>query len=99
MALGFYCRTKSDFDSLFIELELLSRKAGSTPLLTVAQGPPPPSPVKKQKYAAARNQKASHGGGSGVRSPRMSDLSARTVSDADPSEADSEEDSEDWEML
>ena len=38
MALGFYCRTREDFDGLCLELELLAGKAGSTPLLTVSAG-------------------------------------------------------------
>jgi len=41
MVLGFYCRTRADFDSLCLELELLATRAGSTPILTVAPGPPP----------------------------------------------------------
>ena len=41
MVLGFYCRTRADFDSLSLELELLATRAGSTPILTVAPGPPP----------------------------------------------------------
>ena len=90
MALGFYCRTKSDFDSLYIELELLSRKAGSPPLLTVADGPPPPSPCKN-----APKKSGSDAGVPGAKSPRLSDASA-AVSDA--SEPDSEDGGE-WEML
>ena len=94
MALGFYCRTKSDFDSLYIELELLSRKAGSTPLLTVAQGPPPPSPLKHPPARSSRGG-GGMGAGAGVRSAGVYDPLATS---SDESEADTEE-SEDWEML
>ena len=36
MVLGFYCRTRGDLDELCLELELLQRRAGAAPLLTVA---------------------------------------------------------------
>ena len=34
-------RRHRKFDSLCLELELLATRAGSTPILTVAPGPPP----------------------------------------------------------
>ena len=37
MALGFYCRAESDFDELCLELELMSTRAGSTPICTVCR--------------------------------------------------------------
>ena len=36
MVLGFYCRARGDLDELCLELELLQRRAGAAPLLTVA---------------------------------------------------------------
>mmetsp|Transcript_13676 Transcript_13676/g.58424 ORF Transcript_13676/g.58424 Transcript_13676/m.58424 type:complete len:104 (+) Transcript_13676:2409-2720(+) len=36
MVLGFYCRTRGDLDELCLELELLQRRAGAAPLITVA---------------------------------------------------------------
>jgi cysteine protease ATG4 len=36
MVLGFYCRARGDLDELCLELELLQRRAGAAPLITVA---------------------------------------------------------------
>ena len=36
MVLGFYCRTRGDLVELCLELELLQRRAGAAPLITVA---------------------------------------------------------------
>ena len=97
----------NDFDSLYIELELLSRKAGSTPLLTVAEGPPPPSPVKKK--TPSKSQLGSFSGPGHVSPGAAAAGDGAAAEDAsapseeeegeDEEEEGSEDEGEDWEML
>ena len=89
MALGFYCRTREDFDGLCLELELLAGKAGSTPLLTVSAG--------KGRAANFYGGGGGRGGanGNGVVPSR----SSPPPPPPPPREGEDQSEEDDWEML
>ena len=84
MALGFYCRTREDFDGLCLELELLAGKAGSTPLLTVSAG---------------KGRAANGDGGGGRRANANELVPARCPPPPPPREGGDQSEEDDWEML
>ena len=84
MALGFYCRTREDFDGLCLELELLAGKAGSTPLLTVSAG---------------KGRAANGDGGGGRRANANEFVPARCPPPPPPREGGDQSEEDDWEML
>jgi cysteine protease ATG4 len=86
MALGFYCRAESDFDELCLELELMSTRAGSTPICTVCR-----KGDEDEKAPPSVKATSTEGGGPSV---------SENLSGADRDEARlSEDDDEDWEMI
>ena len=86
MALGFYCRAESDFDELCLELELMSTRAGSTPICTVCR-----KGDEDEKAPPSVKATATDGGGPSV---------SENLSGADRDEARlSDDDDEDWEMI
>ena len=97
MVLGFYCRTRGDLDELCLELELLQRRAGAAPLLTVASARDLSRGTSVWKPVGAKTRGATETAPEPTRGSQ-SELS-REAREEEAEARDAESEDDEWEFL